>query len=607
MTLMTSIPLLLKTTLQRGYPWIAALNGIPAVALVSVLLFYPHAQQSGFLNWNDWHIHLFLVQEFSRQLEAGIVYPRWISALNEGLGAPVFVYYPPLAYYGAAWINAAINDSVLALKIMYGLSILGTGLGCYALFRRFVPKTEATLGAVGFITLPQFVLLSYPFNFYPSLVAWIFIPWVFYGSSRLEGWRWPWVVFTALALALTLLAHITSAVQLILILGFWLALMSASRDLHPRIAPLLVSLGLGLLLAAVYWIPAWFERDWVHFDWLLKDLSYRRQFLFRGWLDRTVPFANIMDVINEMNLVLVVSLWALLYGVWFIWKKPSLWILSLTAVVAGIGILMTPLAEGLWQALPVLQYMEFPWRWQVLFGLGCMSLLVLFLQYLRQHWPDKTQRPLLLGLSLWAIVPLCWLWFYFSPVMMAVYPTVLGHRDNYLQQWTTAEELQQDLSVLWNPVEYRPQTAGKLWAEKHLPAAEQELFEVLSGVAYIENYVDQGSRRQWVMAVGDETSTDPAIVRYKTFYFRGWQLSVDGVMVPISLDLASGLMTFQVEPGLHSVQLVFANSKTRELASYVSGLGLLLALLALLRSGWQRFAGNHLNHAAVSIERRNSF
>lgn len=109
------------------------------------------------------------------------------------------------------------------------------------------------------------------------------------------------------------------------------------------------------------------------------------------------------------------------------------------------------------------------------------------------------------------------------------------------------------------------------------------------------------------MAVGDETSTDPAIVRYKTFYFRGWQLSVDGVMVPISLDLVSGLMTFQVEPGLHSVQLVFANSKTRELASYVSGLGLLLALLALLRSGWQRFAGNHLNHAAVSIERRNSF
>ena len=36
-----------------------------------------------------WYMH------FSTQLWAGDLYPRWLMGMNEGLGSPVFYYYPP--------------------------------------------------------------------------------------------------------------------------------------------------------------------------------------------------------------------------------------------------------------------------------------------------------------------------------------------------------------------------------------------------------------------------------------------------------------------------------------------------------------------------------
>src|SRR5205823_5152692 len=34
--------------------------------------------------------------QFSEQLWAGDLYPRWLVGMNDGLGSPVFFYYPPV-------------------------------------------------------------------------------------------------------------------------------------------------------------------------------------------------------------------------------------------------------------------------------------------------------------------------------------------------------------------------------------------------------------------------------------------------------------------------------------------------------------------------------
>src|SRR5215467_235855 len=37
--------------------------------------------------------------QFSEQLWAGNLYPLWLMGMNNGLGSPVFFYYPPVPFF----------------------------------------------------------------------------------------------------------------------------------------------------------------------------------------------------------------------------------------------------------------------------------------------------------------------------------------------------------------------------------------------------------------------------------------------------------------------------------------------------------------------------
>src|SRR5690348_18117110 len=37
--------------------------------------------------------------EFEEQFRAGILYPRWLPGYFDGIGAPVFYFYPPFSYW----------------------------------------------------------------------------------------------------------------------------------------------------------------------------------------------------------------------------------------------------------------------------------------------------------------------------------------------------------------------------------------------------------------------------------------------------------------------------------------------------------------------------
>lgn len=606
------IPLNGHETLMKRYfslLW-AILQGPLAMILATGIVFYPHLQHSGFLVWNDWHVHVLLLQEFTQQWQAGILYPRWVGSLNAGAGAPVFLYYSPLPYYLGAWLNMIVQDSLLTLKIAYGCSILGMGLGCYYLLRRILAGQQplAILGAIGCIALPQFLLLSYPFNAYPVLIAWNFIPWVLYGCLRLSHWHPGWIAFTAFMSALTLLAHIVSAAQLFVMIG--VSLLGAAifiPSARPRLVPIMTSLLLGMIMAAFYWLPAWQERHLIHIDYLLDHLTYARQFLFLGWRDSTIPFANIMDMLDQMNMLLVISLWALLYAGAFI-MQGARWVNAFMGLVIFLFYLMTPLSKNWWHHWPILQYMEFPWRWQTWFGFCTIALLVVLIQQGQSLWHSSSgSRPLLLALLGWALLPLGWLWFYYSPVVTTAHVVVLGNRANYLQAWSTPEDhavtknLMQ-LATWWKPLEYRPMTAGPHW-QRQIADDHRELFEVLQGVAYIHQYQDQGSRKRWIVSVGDTNDPGPAKIRYQNFYFPGWELQIDGVITPIMLEAESGMMLFEAPAGVHSVQLVFKNTPIREWAGYLSGLGWLLMLVlgGISMIGSHRwFTRNHSNNAPLT-------
>ena len=63
----------------------------------------PFASDDG-LAHARWYIH------FSEQFWAGDLYPRWLVGMNNGLGSPVFFYYPPVPFWLTSLIRPFFSD-----------------------------------------------------------------------------------------------------------------------------------------------------------------------------------------------------------------------------------------------------------------------------------------------------------------------------------------------------------------------------------------------------------------------------------------------------------------------------------------------------------------
>jgi hypothetical protein len=72
-------------------------------------------------------------------------------------------------------------------------------------------------------------------------------------------------------------------------------------------------------------------------------------------------------------------------------------------------------------------------------------------------------------------------------------------------------------------------------------------------------------------------------LRFYTYYFPGWQATVDGKPVEIRPDPPLGLIGLDLAPGQHEVRLRFTATPVRRLGGAISILALLICLALVLR------------------------
>ena len=63
-----------------------------------------------------------------------------------------------------------------------------------------------------------------------------------------------------------------------------------------------------------------------------------------------------------------------------------------------------------------------------------------------------------------------------------------------------------------------------------------------------------------------------------TLYYPGWNVLVDNKIVPIEFQSSvhRGLMTFYVSKGIHTVTILFSDTKVRRMANWISALSVIL-------------------------------
>lgn len=474
----------------------------------------------------DWMV--IRLSDFHRSLVSGQFPVRWAARLNHGYGYPVFNFSYPLSLYWGEGFHLLGFSLVASVKLVFIFSffiaaVLMYFLGC-ELWGENLPsgRWAGLLAAVFYTYAPYRFFDTYRRGSLGEAMSFIFVPLIFWMIAKLSNRRcWRDVAIGALAYAGLIVSHNILALLFTPLIIIWLLL-------KVRLADALALLGLGLGVACFFWLPALYD----------KQFTVLTQFNVAHFQDHFLSPKQLLTQFGPVHFLAVVIM------VFFLPKprrQTGFFLLFLT----GTLLLVLPFSLPVWKAIPLLWWVQFPWRLLAV-ATFCSAVLA---GGIRQRW--------LAG-------------FLLATVMVVNFkhasPQAVVNQPESFYATNEATTTIKD--------EYMP-----VWVkEKPIQRAEQRA-EVVDGQAIIENLEINSKKVNLVIQA--ET---PAVIQLNTIYFPGWQVKVDGQLVPLAYDNPQGLMTFNIPRGQHQITVRFTETPLRLSADIVSLISLLAAAGLLAKS-----------------------
>ena len=309
-------------------------------------------------------------QGFAQELFSGHLYPRWLPAMNEGAGSPVFYFYGPLPFYLTAPFHLIAGPRfavLLGMWLMLGLS----GQSFCALAANFVRSTAALTASAAYMAMPYHLLVDvWLRSDFGELAAYIFIPLCLLGAFRLAA-EPAWTFGLAASLAGLLLSHLPTALLFAPFLAGICIYIAWQGNFATVMVRAATAACLGLGLAAAYIVPAILLQGLIHAsNWEI----YRPtdNLLFNG---RAGGFDYFLDF-SAVETVTVATIFAV--GSFATdRKRQTPW--TILAVVTFF--LTSPAATYMWNAAPaVFDKIQFPWRVLSLLDIATCMLFALTLE-----------------------------------------------------------------------------------------------------------------------------------------------------------------------------------------------------------------------------------
>jgi hypothetical protein len=350
----------------------------PAILLVAAVIAIGPLLWLGPARGTDFGFHLISWIDAKHSMSMGILYPHWAYSPNFGAGEPRFIFYPPLTVMGGAILGMLLPWSLVPLVLSI-LLLAATGLAVRALARETTADGPATLAGCAAIFIGYALFNVYKRCDYAELAGGAFIPLLLLFALRRRnpsGSFWERTFDgSAAPLALVVAGIWLSNGPVGIMAGYLLAAVAlVSALLEKSLVPLVravVGTVLGMALAALYLIPAIFERKWVsiQYAFTLSHFVVENSWLFARHADPTMASHDVM--LTRVSMVAVVML-AVAFGggaiAWFRGVVPGerRWWLPLALIPPVVLFLLLPVSHPVWNVLPELRLLQFPWRWLVL-------------------------------------------------------------------------------------------------------------------------------------------------------------------------------------------------------------------------------------------------
>jgi hypothetical protein len=328
-------------------------------------------------------------------------YPHWSFTSAWNAGEPRFIFYPPLSWLLGALLTLILPPQAAVSTFIF-LSLTISGLTMYRLAAYFATPTAALIAATLYLANPYMLLNAFERSAFAELLASAWIPLLLLAVLR----RLPTIPGIALPLALLWLTNAPAAVMSSYTLALLATLRLVTALIKTRVQPPLAypealasglisqqggrgfspngmqspggplrltltyiaGTALGLALPAFYLIPAAYERRFIQVAMaVIPGMRVQDNFLFvrtndPGHNGVNVQISLLAATLFALTITAVIALVVLSIRTRkrrLVDPSPAI---SVAVLAATLLLMLSPISIPIWNHLPELHYLQFPWR-----------------------------------------------------------------------------------------------------------------------------------------------------------------------------------------------------------------------------------------------------
>jgi len=519
----------------------------------------------------DGLIHIATMAQFSDALTQGNFPVIWLNNFAN-YGLPVGLFSHQLPIYLGAIITIITSDPVLSANIITLIGVMGANILFYKFLRIYFPETVSFFATILFCLAPYRILNVYIRGAIPETFSLIFLPLILIVLHRLFVLK---KINSLFLLVLALIGLILTHPMMALIYGFFIApyfiflLSPRIKTLNIKewtrvyLSPILIVCTSGLIalgVAGYYIVPLLVEKKYFYFGQYSTIFNYS----FLG-LSNLIDFrwhyllgTDVFTRAHTLQVGIVESLGLSIGLIFFLKeivfkKKLNDYSFFVLCIASGILIIffLLPISSDVYDVVPVLQNIQFPWR--------MLSVLVIIPPLLFAIFMQRYKNPLL---------------FYGIVLLVVIIRVPELYGKNYTSYQNSFYHSNKDNlhSVNMNTI----------WSEEAVDySLKVRQYDIVEGKgSVIERSISNSTRIYEISA-----QTPLKMVDY-TFYFPGWNVLIDNkpVLIQFQDPALRGVITYMVLEGKHEVKIIFEDTNVRKVGKGLSVISIgVLLLFFLLR------------------------
>ena len=589
-----------ETLKQRAHEsssrWVSLLN-LLVITVLGLPLVTPLLRLTAVPCTHDGHLHYHRVAAMRYAWQNGLYFTRWLPDLAFGYGYPFFVYREPTPLYAVLFPHLAGLPLPAASNLFYALCILGAGYFMFLWVRDILGTTAAFVAAFAYMSAPYMLIDSLIRGNSPESLALPLFPFLLWAGRRwLLGGTAVSYLLATLGLAFLSLSHNISLLIFAPTLLVYLLAIGWLHRLHWQTLAvrLILFIGLGLGMTFFYSGGALLELNSVTLEQSTNTRNNDFRFNFATWgeilgpvppedpsnINPPLPFR--LGWVPIGLAVAGISLFAIRY-----WrgrhasrithheqkqKEKGAHIILMLAGTAVFLFMSLPASRFLWDNLPLIDFVQFPWRF-----VGRAALPVAFLAGVPftnldlrakrrvSTFTSATSHVSRFTFHALRFAPLIAIALLFLETTPNLYPRYCEEESYPTINDVHEYERESGLVGVDPEGSYFPRTVKRrplssplepFYLEGSYPQRFDQTVLPAEATFHSQDYLP----RQATVHV---SSPEPYTARYLSFAFAGWSAAVDGEPVPITPSDPEGLITFPVPAGDHELTIEWGSTPMR--------------------------------------------